>query len=472
MGNNGAMLASVASTPQIKMQVVVTETLKVFKFDGANENTSDCAFTVDWGDGVIEDFTTTYLTQHTYTTNGNYTLIITGFCNVPMFRDNEMILSVEQYSNLGFLTCNYAFSGCSNLTAFNFHHTDFDTVESTANMFRGCGKLYTVVGLNRTNALSLTDISQMFYNCTILQDLDLSNWDVRNATTARFFASGCNGLRTLDISYAKFYGLTTMEAFAAYTSSLTEFDTRTTSFGSVLSNVSSMLAYSGVVNVYTNANMFTNVVDASDFCYTCRDLVQFSGPGLAFEDNADLSGFFHDCRSLILENADTWDVTNVDSMQRFFYGCTSLVYTNINNLNIGGVRDLSSFFYNCTSISGVHLGKWFPISCENASYMFYNCNGIDGIYYLQFRAGINMSNICTGVDFNTQEAHWMFRVLHQYLPAATGSLAQSTIHLTNTIRSSYSDFYTDQLEDRGWSVYTNGINDEIVSDFPPPNPYE
>jgi surface protein len=50
-------------------------------------------------------------------------------------------------------------------------------------MFFECNKLKEIKGLNKFNTKNVTNISGMFYGCSQLQYMDLSNFDISNVTT-------------------------------------------------------------------------------------------------------------------------------------------------------------------------------------------------------------------------------------------------------------------------------------------------
>ena len=72
---------------------------------------------------------------------------------------------------------------------------------STARWFRHLGNLTTIEGLEHLNTSCVTDMSQMFFDCSSLTTLDLSHFDTSNVTEMRGMFSGCSALTTLDVSH-------------------------------------------------------------------------------------------------------------------------------------------------------------------------------------------------------------------------------------------------------------------------------
>ena len=71
---------------------------------------------------------------------------------------------------------------------------------STARWFGSFDNLTTIEGLEYLNTSCVTDMSQMFFDCSSLTTLDLSHFDTSNVTNMRFMFCDCSSLTTLDLS--------------------------------------------------------------------------------------------------------------------------------------------------------------------------------------------------------------------------------------------------------------------------------
>ena len=76
---------------------------------------------------------------------------------------------------------NYMFYFCSNLTNLDLSNFNAQNVTNMSYMFYGCGNL-TNLDLSNFNAQNVTDMSYMFYFCGNLTNLDLSNFNTQNVT--------------------------------------------------------------------------------------------------------------------------------------------------------------------------------------------------------------------------------------------------------------------------------------------------
>ena len=74
-------------------------------------------------------------------------------------------------------------------------------------MFYHCFNL-TNLDLNSFNTINVTDMSAMFQSCQSLTFLDLSNFNTSNVTNMVYMFAGCSGLTSLNFSNADFSNVT------------------------------------------------------------------------------------------------------------------------------------------------------------------------------------------------------------------------------------------------------------------------
>jgi surface protein len=188
-------------------------------------------FNVNWGDGTSTNVTPTsgiVWVIHNYTYSNIYTVTITGSCpKFEFYDDNSQlkVISVDQWGDVGFVSTDYMFGGCSNLTSvassdgtwcrnvtnmggmfldctsltnLNINNWDVSNVTDMSYMFRGV-KLSTL-NLNNWNTSNVTRMQMMFYNCSNLSNLYISNWDVSKVTTFEEMFWDCPSLTNIDFS--------------------------------------------------------------------------------------------------------------------------------------------------------------------------------------------------------------------------------------------------------------------------------
>ena len=109
----------------------------------------------------------------------------------------ELDLSTWDTSNVKYVT--YAFRGCSSLETLKLPESlNIDTGQY---LFKDCSSL-TSITTSSIKTYSVTNMEQMFANCSAITELDLSSWNIRNLSSygVRGMFSGCTSLQTLNIS--------------------------------------------------------------------------------------------------------------------------------------------------------------------------------------------------------------------------------------------------------------------------------
>lgn len=97
---------------------------------------------------------------------------------------------------------------------------------TTANWFRGCANLNTIIGLERLRTDEVTNMSFMFYSCSGLDDdnLDLSHFNTANVTNMRAMFEECTGIHQPDLSHFDTHSCTSMESMFWGCTGLTSID--------------------------------------------------------------------------------------------------------------------------------------------------------------------------------------------------------------------------------------------------------
>jgi surface protein len=251
-------------------------------------------FTVDWGDGTVEDmiFMGEIFFEHIYQNAGIYTVAIEGSfpgftLNQALFADGDKILSVEQWGNIEWKRLDGAFKFCLNMV-YNAtdvpdlsHVTDLSGMFSEADAFNG-----DVSGWDTSN---VTNMYGMFDGATSF-NRDISGWDTSNVTTMENMFDGATSFNG-DISGWDTSNVTTMENMFR----------GATSFNGDISGWDT----SNVTNMY---DMFA---EATSF-------------------NGDISG---------------WDTSSVTNMKKMLYNTTSFDQ-DLGGWDIGNVETMSNMFDN------------------------------------------------------------------------------------------------------------------------------
>ena len=109
--------------------------------------------------------------------------------------------------------------------------------ENSTDLFYNFTKLVSIDGLEYLDTSNVTSMLAMFYGCSSLTNLDLSNFDTSKVTTMMEMFGDCSSLTTLDLSNFDTSKVTNMANMFFRCSSLTTIDFRNADFSSVTSYV-------------------------------------------------------------------------------------------------------------------------------------------------------------------------------------------------------------------------------------------
>jgi len=177
------------------------------------------------------------------------------------------------------------------------------------------------------NTSNVTDMTSMFYGCTNLKELDLSNFNTSNVTDMSGMFRSCSSLISLDISNFDVSNLK---------STINMFET--------CSNLESL----NLGNFTTNTLYSTSAMFGS-----CSKLIELNLSGLGTINlssykSADYSVMFSGCSSLkrvdLSNLAFNKDSTSNVNLRNLFYNCKALEYIDIRNLDFTAVTNYQNLF--------------------------------------------------------------------------------------------------------------------------------
>ena len=178
---------------------------------------------------------------------------------------------------------------------FDESFADYDALENTSCWFQGCSKLVSVTGVENLNTEYVTDMSQMFSNCTALKTLDLSGFNTSSVQLMSMMFSGCTSLEFL---------------------ALTGFNTE---------------------NVLVMSNMFEE----------CSSLTSLSLNWFVTDNVYNMDYMFYGCSSLeYIGVSEGWNTDNVIYGDMMFEECSSLEG-----------EDGTKYDYMYTDVAKAHYGE-------------------------------------------------------------------------------------------------------------------
>ena len=315
--------------------------------------------------------------------------------------------------------------------------------------FTGCSNLTTIEGIEYLNTEKVTDMICMFFHCSSLTSLDLSNFNTANVTDMGYMFNGCSALTTIFVSdkfvtdlvtkstdmfsdcknligAIKYDGSNTNNkdyanmvtgyftpkgGFPGYA----KFDegTGTLTFTSGPSKPEG--AYDLNVGIYypgwwpgQRGKIKTVVFDASfanarpTSCYCwfsgCNNLTEIKGiEYLNTENVTNMQEMFNACSKLTSLNLTSFNTAEVTNMSYMFKSCNALTSLDLTNFNTEKVTDMQGMFGECWDLTSLDLSNFNTEKVTNMRQMFYNCSDL---------TSLNLSN------FNTEKVMYMSNMFY------------------------------------------------------------
>ena len=180
----------------------------------------------------------------------------------------------------------------------------------------------------------LNKTTYMFFECSSLTNIDLSNLNTQNIIDMSGMFQACSSLTALDLSCL---------------------DTR-------------------------------KVTNMSGMFLGCESLLNLNLSNFNTKNVNDMNYMFHGCKSLTNLDLLNFDTQNVTNMQNMFYGCESLKSVNLLSFNTENVTNMSLMFYKCESLANLDLSSFNTIQVKDMSWMFYECKSLIKLDLSNFNA--------------------------------------------------------------------------------------
>lgn len=289
-----------------------------------------------------------------------------------------------------------------------------ENITSMSNMFGGL-RLGKEIDWGYLTAPLLTRTDYMFYNCSYVEKIDLSNWNCSIDDWSCMFW-GCSSLEEINLSGWDLSNAENNSGFTFYGCD---------NLKRIILNDVTCETYQKVADrlmtegIYYNVDIETNIVldDCPVEDYMDNDILFTLNTVYQNTCNLKINNKFYSCstddgymvkylnidetvtslyqcfegiknyiNNLINFNIDTSNVTN---MKRMFYGCSGLTSLDLSNFDTSNVTDMGSMFYGCKNLTSLDLSSFNTSNVTNMSYMFSGCSGLTSLDVSSF----NISNV-------------------------------------------------------------------------------
>ena len=372
--------------------------------------------TVDWGDGTESEVITTAFPTHTYATAGTYEIKVLGICSEWGYASNSTVKATSDYytytryltkvkqfgelsaTRYGFARCTkltevsgenlvtsktfektanmqYMFYMCSSLTNLDVSNFDTSKTINMAYMFSACSKL-TSLNINNLDTSEVTNMRNMFSSCSSLTSLNVSDFNTSKVTNMIQMFDGCKGLTSLNVGSFDTSKVESMSYMFSYCSNLTsldvsKFDTSKVTDMSVMFDGCSKLTSLDVSKFDTSKVRYMGSMFIG-----CKGLTNLDLSNFDTSKVTDMSWMFSNCSNLTSLDVSKFNTSNVTNLERMFYGCSSLTNLDLSNFNTSKITNMQFMFYGCSSLTSLDLSKFNTSNLTNMLGMFRACNSL------------------------------------------------------------------------------------------------
>ena len=251
-----------------------------------------------------------------------------------------------------------------------------DNLNTTASMFYNC-KVINEIDLSHFDTSQVTDMNRMFWNCVSLTSLNLKNINTSKVTNMNTLFGRYEKLTSIDLSNfdtsqvinmeAMFYGCETVT-----TLDLSNFDT------SRVSNMVQMFCGCENIKSLYLSNFDTSQVTTMKWMFEGNyyvlqyiDLSSFNTSKVT-----DMYGMFSQVHALTSLNLSNFDTSKVTNMFEMFENCYNLRYLDLSNFDTSKVTNMYGMFANNRVITSLNLSNFDTSNVKNINGMFNGCNNL------------------------------------------------------------------------------------------------
>ena len=329
----------------------------------------------------------------------------------------SQIEGIENLKTDSVTDMNNMFRDCSSLTTLDVSSFNTANVTNMGSMFRGCSGLTTldVSGFKTDN---VTYMSDMFNGCSGLTSLDVSSFNTANVTYLDGMFYDCSGLTSLDVSGFKTDNVTGMSWLFSGCTGLTNLDVSGFKTDNVMNMFNMFSDCSGLRNLDVSGFKTDNVTDMSWMFSGCTGLTSLDLSNFKTDKVRNMSLMFYDCSGLTSLDVSYFNTANVTYMSYMFSGCSSLTSLDVSNFNTANVTYMNYMFYDCSGLTNLDVSNFKTDSVTDMGYMFSLCSGLTTLDVSNFKTD-NVTNMfgmfsdCSGLtnldvsSFNTANVTYM-----------------------------------------------------------------
>ena len=246
--------------------------------------------------------------------------------------------------------------------------------ENIEYLFGNYESVIEINNLKKLDTSKVTNMKQLFYNCKVLSELDLSNFKTSNVVN---MSGMFNNLKTIEQL------------------NLENFDT------SNVTDMSYMFQWSDHIKSLNVSHFDTSkVTNMSGMFQGMTNLTDLDVSHFDTSNVTDMSYMFQWSNKISPLDVSNWNTSKVTNMKSMFQGVNVATVLDVSNFDTGNVTDMSSMFNNVKNVTELDLSKWNTSKVTDMSYMFQWSNNLTKIDVSHFNTSsvTNMESMFEGVS--------------------------------------------------------------------------
>ena len=328
--------------------------------------------------------------------------------------------------------------------------------QNSGGLFSHLYNLKTIQGLENLDTSQVTNMSEMFYYCESLTNLDVSHFNTSQVTNMSEMFELCVNLTNLDLS---------------------NFDT------SQVTNMFYMFwSCDSLTNLDVSRFNTSQVTNMSEMFGKCENLSSLDVGHFNTSQVTNMSGMFEVCKNLINLDVSHFDTSKVTDMGVMFWNCSSLTNLDLSHFNTSQVIYMSQMFFNCKNLTNLNLNNWNTAQVIDMNSMFSECQSLTSLdlsYFDTSQVGemVEMFHECQSLNHlvlgpKSELNHTIWRIFIPDVPAAGTKIPGTDKTVTAPYWIVTSGYQQGQLYTSEELQYLTGLDQVTTYDWDSQVPYQ
>ena len=273
-----------------------------------------------------------------------------------MFSECELLKEIKGLNKLKtdkVVSMKGMFKNCLELEYLDISEFNTSNVTDVSEMFSSCIKLKEIEGINNFKSNKVTNMFGMFIFCREIEYLDLSSFNTSNVTDMGFLFAGCNKLRTIfGIEKFNTNKVGNMQAMFLECSlinylDLTNFDTSNVNlFQGFFSECINLKEVKGLNKFNTK-----KVTNMDAMFQLCKEIEFLDLSSFDTSNVTDMTNLFTECHKLKkIKGINNFKANQVKKMKGMFNNLKEIECLDLSNFNTDNVIDMNFMFNRCSKL--------------------------------------------------------------------------------------------------------------------------